>query len=69
MILNLSRSKANRKVYNNRKKRRIPALCVTYSHLSDEKCLCQNVGLGSSIKAQHGRGSVGDEGDADHYTA
>ena len=44
-------------------KLRIPALCVTYSHLSDDKFLCQNVGLGSSTQAQHGRRSVGDEGD------
>jgi len=43
--------------------------CVTYSHLSDDKFLCQNVGLGSSTQAQHGRRSVGDEGDADHPTA
>ena len=50
------------------KKRWIPALCVTYCHLSDEKFLCQNVGLGSST--QHGRRSVGDEGDASpHFSA
>ena len=54
--------------YRLRQKRRIPALCVTYSHLSDEKFLCQNVGLGSSTQAQHGRESVGDEGDADQPT-
>ena len=53
----------------------LPALClsptaealrVTYSHLSDDKFVSQNVGLGSSTQAQHGRRSVGDEGDADH---
>ena len=44
------------------RKRWIPALCVTYSHLRDDKLLCQNVGLGSST--QHGLRSVGDEGDA-----
>ena len=49
--------------YRLRQKRRIPALCVIYSHLSDDKFLCQNVGLGSSTQAQHGRRSVGDEGD------
>ena len=43
-------------------KRRIPAVCVTYSHLSDDKCLCQNVGLGNAT--QHGRRSVG--GREDH---
>ena len=49
-------------------KRRIPPLCVTYCHLSDEKFLCQNVGLGSST--QHGRRSVGDERDASpHFSA
>ena len=54
--------------YRLRQKRRIPALCVTYSHLSDDKFLCQNVGLGNST--QHGRRSVGDEGDASpHFTA
>ena len=46
--------------YRLQKKRRIPAICVTYSHLSDDKFLCQNVRLGSST--QHGRRSVGDEG-------
>ena len=46
--------------YRLRPKRRIPALCVTYSHLSDDKFLCQNVGLGSST--QHGRRSVREEG-------
>ena len=46
--------------YRLRPKRRIPALCLTYSHLSEDKFLCQNVGLGSST--QHGRRSVGDEG-------
>ena len=46
--------------YRLRPKRRIPALCVTYSHLSDDKFLCQNVGLGNST--QHGRRSVRDEG-------
>ena len=35
---------------------------VTYSHLIDDTFLCQNVGLGSSTQAQHGRRSVGDEG-------
>ena len=45
--------------YRLRQKRRIPALCVTYSHLSDDKFLCQNVGLGNST--QHGRRSVWDE--------
>ena len=48
--------------YRLRQKQRIPALCVTYSHLSNDKFLCQNVGLGSSTQAQHGRRSVGDEG-------
>ena len=32
--------------------------------MSDDKFLCQNVGMGSSTQAQHGRRSVGDEGDA-----
>ena len=41
--------------YRLRPKRRIAALCLTYSHLSDDKFLCQNVGLGSST--QHGRRS------------
>ena len=45
--------------YRLRQNRRIPAICVTYSHLSDDKFLCHNVGLGSST--QHGRRSVGDE--------
>jgi len=48
--------------YRLRQKRRIPALCITYSHLSDDKFLYQNVGLGSSKQAQHGRRSVEDEG-------
>ena len=46
--------------YRLRPKRRVPALCATYSHLSDDKFICQNIGLGSST--QHGRRSVGDEG-------
>ena len=55
--------------YRLRQKQLIPAFCVTYSHLSDDKFLCHNVGLGSSTQAQHGRRSVGDEGDADHPAA
>ena len=55
--------------YRRPQKRRIPALCATYSHMSDKKCICQNVGLGSSTQAHHGRRSVGDEGDADHPAA
>ena len=55
--------------YRLRQKRRIPALCATYSHMSDEKFLGQNVGLGSSTQAHHGRRSVGDEGDADQPAA
>ena len=31
--------------YRLRKKRHIPAFCLTYSHLSYDKFLCQNVGL------------------------
>ena len=54
--------------YRLRQKRRVPTLCVTYSHLSDDKFICQHVGLGSST--QHGRRSVGDEGDASpHFSA
>ena len=45
--------------YRLRQKQRIPALYVTYSHLSDDKFLCQNVGLGNST--QLGRRSVRDE--------
>ena len=52
--------------YRLRLKWRIPALCATYSDMSDEIFLCQNVGLRSSPQEQHGRRSVGDEGDADH---
>ena len=29
--------------------------------MSDETFLCQNIGLGSSTQAHHGRRSVGDE--------
>ena len=47
--------------YRIRQKRRIPALCVTYSHLSDDKFVYQNVGLGSFT--QDGRRSMEDEGD------
>ena len=34
----------------------------SYYYLSDDIFLCQNVELGSSTQAQHGRRSVGDEG-------
>ena len=44
--------------YRLRQKRRIPILCVTYFHLSDDKLLFQNVGLGSSTQ----RRSVGTRG-------
>ena len=54
--------------YRLRPKRRIPALCVTYSRLSDDKFLCQNVGLGSSTP--HGHRSVGDKGTTSpHFSA
>ena len=54
--------------YRLRPKRRISALCVTYSHLSEDKFLCQNVGLGSST--QHGRRSVGVKGTTSpHFSA
>ena len=33
--------------YRLRQKRRIPALCVTYSNLNDDQFLWQNVGLGT----------------------
>ena len=38
-------------------------LCNIFPYvLSDDKFLCQNVGLGSSAQAQHGRRSVEDAG-------